>query len=246
MRKRGSRLRAICRSRSDDRLDQHVGLIRCYLLGEGSTLEEQATRLFAYGADKNFQQMRRWVRIYLGNRAAINGDVFEGLSMLGGALAEFEQMGFTFARSHYLCVRAEAILSGGDLAGALATLDEAREHGERTGEQIFRAEVKRRIGDVLCLQGHFDEAQAHYEEAISFAKKQEAKLFELRAATSLAKLFREQGRKDVARDTLAPVYDGFAEGFDTPPLKEAEALLDSVSTHVPLSHGSRGASRVGL
>jgi predicted ATPase len=78
---------------------------------------------------------------------------------------------------------------------------------------------------VLLATGDAAAAEASYREAIAIARRQSAKLWELRAATSLARLWRDQGKRAEARDLLAPVYSWFAEGFGTPVLQEAKALL---------------------
>jgi predicted ATPase len=98
----------------------------------------------------------------------------------------------------------------------------------RTGERWFAAELNRLKGQILLRQGHFEEAEELYRKALSIAREQKAKLWELRAAVSLARLWRDQGRRAAARDLLAPVYGWFTEGFDTPDLKEAKALLDAL------------------
>jgi predicted ATPase len=77
-------------------------------------------------------------------------------------------------------------------------------------------------------QGHTEAAEELYRKALSIAEEQEAKLWELRAAASLARLRRDQGRCAEARDLLAPIYGRFTEGFDTPDLKEAQALLNEL------------------
>ena len=81
----------------------------------------------------------------------------------------------------------------------------------------------------MLRQGHSQAAEELYAKALSIAREQEAKLWELRAAVSLAQLRRDQGRRAEARDLLAPVYGWFTEGFDTPDLREAKALLDELS-----------------
>ena len=120
---------------------------------------------------------------------------------------------------------ARACEVAGQVAEAVAQLDEALQIVERTGEGWFAAELNRHKGELLLRQGHTEAAEELYRKALSIAVEQEAKLWELRAAVSLARLRRDQGRPAEARDLLAPVYGWFTEGFDTQDLKEAEALL---------------------
>jgi predicted ATPase len=110
----------------------------------------------------------------------------------------------------------------------MTLLDDALNIVEQTGERWFAAELNRHKGRLLLRQGHTDAAEELYRRALSIAEEQEAKLWELRAAASLARLRREQGRRAEARDLLAPVYGWFTEGFDTPDLKDAGALLDEL------------------
>jgi predicted ATPase len=107
-------------------------------------------------------------------------------------------------------------------------LDDALRLVERTGERWFAAELNRHKGQLLLRQGHTEAAEQLYRNALSIAEEQEAKLWELRAAVSLARLRRDQGHRTEARDLLAPVYGWFTEGFDTPDLKKAKALLDEL------------------
>jgi predicted ATPase len=108
-------------------------------------------------------------------------------------------------------------------------LDEALQMVERTGERWFAAELNRHKGQLLLRQGHTEAAEELYRKALGIAAEQEAKLWELRAAVSLARLQRVQGRRAEARDLLAPIYGWFTEGFGTPDLKEAKALLDELT-----------------
>jgi predicted ATPase len=107
-------------------------------------------------------------------------------------------------------------------------LDDALQIAERTGVRWCAAELNRHKGELLLRQGHIEAAEDRYRKALSIAREQEGKLWELRAAVSLARLRRDQGRHTEARDLLAPVYGWFTEGFDTPDLKEARALLDQL------------------
>ena len=100
---------------------------------------------------------------------------------------------------------------------------------EKTGERWFVAEVYRQKGGLLQRRGQPEAAEQLYRKALRIAREQEAKLWELRAAVSLARLRRDQGRRAEARDFLAPIYGWFTEGFDTPVLQEAKALLDQLA-----------------
>ena len=99
---------------------------------------------------------------------------------------------------------------------------------ERTGGRWLAAELERLKGQLLRRQGHPEAAEELYRKALSIAREQEAKLWELRAAVSLARLWGEQGRHVEARDLLAPVYGWFTEGFDTPDLIKAKTLLEEL------------------
>jgi predicted ATPase len=103
---------------------------------------------------------------------------------------------------------------------------------ERTGVRWFAAELNRHKGQLLLRQGHTEAAEKLYRKALSIAAEQEAKLWELRAAASLAQLRRDQGghrQAREARELLASVYSWFSEGFDAPDLKQAKTLLDELS-----------------
>ena len=99
---------------------------------------------------------------------------------------------------------------------------------QRTGERWFAAELNRHKGQLLLRQGHSEVAEELYRKALSIARTQEAKLWELRAARDLARLWGERGRRAEARDLLAPVYGWFTEGLDTADLKAAAALLSEL------------------
>ena len=130
---------------------------------------------------------------------------------------------------HFIALLARACEIAGQVEEALALLDDALQIVERTGERWFAAELNRHKGRLLLRQGHSGAAEKLYRKALSIAVEQEAKLWELRTAVSLARLRRDQGRRAEARDLLAPVYNWFTEGFGTPDLKQAKALLDELT-----------------
>jgi predicted ATPase len=101
---------------------------------------------------------------------------------------------------------------------------------ETTEERYLKAELLHRVpGDLLNTAGDRAGAERHYREAIVVAKRQGAKLFQLRASVSLARFWREEDKRLEARDLLAPIYGWFTEGFDAPDLKDAKALLDELA-----------------
>jgi predicted ATPase len=95
----------------------------------------------------------------------------------------------------------------------------------------FKAEARRIAGEIALMSPEPDAAKAegHFERALAIARSQQAKSFELRAAMSMARLWRDQGKRDEARELLTPVYGWFTEGFDTLDLKQAKALLDELA-----------------
>src|SRR3984893_7575800 len=128
-----------------------------------------------------------------------------------------------------IALMARACEIAGQVNEAVTLLKDALQIGERTGERWLEAELNRHKGQLLLRQGHAEAAEELYCKALSIAEEQGAKLWELRAAMSLARLRRDQGRPAEARDLLAPVYGWFTEGFATPDLKGARALLDTLT-----------------
>jgi predicted ATPase len=132
-------------------------------------------------------------------------------------------------RLYGLARLADALVRQGEHGAALAATSEGRKAQEETGHRQWEAEVHRLEGVALSGLNRIDEAQAAFEEALRIARRQQAKSYELRVATSLARLWGEQGRRVQAHDLLVPVYGWFTEGFDTADLKEAKALLDELT-----------------
>ena len=111
----------------------------------------------------------------------------------------------------------------------LNCLVEAAQIIETTDERYHEAELQRLRGDLLGMIGDLSVAERSYDHAIAVARSQSAKLLELRASTSLARLWRDQGKRADARDLLGPIYGWFTEGFGAPDLKDAKALLDELA-----------------
>jgi predicted ATPase len=130
-----------------------------------------------------------------------------------------------------LSLLAKSYADIGQLDDAWRSLDEAKTVIERTKETWFEAYVYCIAGEVALKSPQPDasKAEAYFEQALAVARQQQAKSWELRAAMSLARLWRDQGKVRQARELLAPVYGWFTEGFDTRDLKEAKALLDALA-----------------
>jgi predicted ATPase len=154
------------------------------------------------------------------------GRADDGIPLVGAGLRD---LGFFSFKPWTLTLLADACRMAGQSQGALTHLAEARHLAEETEARHFQAETLRLTGDVLLATGDAAAAEASYREGIAIAQRQSAKLWELRAAMSLARLWRDQGKRTDARDQLAPVYNWFTEGFGTPVLQEAKALLDELS-----------------
>ena len=118
----------------------------------------------------------------------------------------------------------------GFIEPALATIDQAQELAETTGHRVYLADVYRMKGEILAHAGaEHGDPEHYFLKAIELAQSQQAKSWELRAATSLARLWQSQGKLKEAHDLLAPAYEWFTEGFDTADLIDAKALLDELS-----------------
>ena len=126
---------------------------------------------------------------------------------------------------------ARAYAELGQCDDAWRCIGEAMTAVETTKEKWCEAEVHRFAGEIALMSPEPDaeKAQAYFEHALAVARQQQAKSWELRAAMSMARLWRDQGKRDEAHDLLAPIYGWFTEGFDTLDLKEAKALLDELN-----------------
>jgi predicted ATPase len=154
-------------------------------------------------------------------------DIRAGITRMRGALAVLQANADEDFMPHYLLLLATAHARAEEFAEALSLVRGALARLEGTGERLFEAELHRLEGKLL-VSSDWPGAEGCFRKAIAVAQAQQARLWELRAATSLARLWAEQGRRAEAHDLLAPVYGWFTEGFDTADLKDAKALLDEL------------------
>jgi predicted ATPase len=159
------------------------------------------------------------------------GDVIEGLRLIRAALAELRQTEFVLGFTEFAGALVEGFVGTGQVSQAAAAIDEALEHSERNEERWCLAELLRIKGELLLIQGvqHIaGTAEDLFSKALDWARRQGALSWELRAATTLARVWRDEGRTDDARELLAPLYSRFTEGFQTTDLKTAKALVDNL------------------
>jgi predicted ATPase len=198
------------------------------LAGNDAALNEWADELIAVATEQGFPFWHAHGTATRGWAKVKRGDVAEGMSLLRDGLASLRATGAQIGVPSVLAFLARTCEIAGQIEEGLALLDEALHIVERTGECWFLAELNRHKGQLMLRQGHAEAAEELYRKALSIAREQQAKLWELRAAVNLARLWRDQGRRTQGRDLLTPVYGWFTEGFDTPDLKEAKALLDEL------------------
>ena len=141
----------------------------------------------------------------------------------------FSSSGRRVMRPYMQAVLARAKADLGKLAEAFELVDEALRATDAQGERWSEAELHHVRARLLMARGQFDESEVHLWRSIEISRSQKARAFELRAATSLARLWRDQGKVQQARELLAPVYGWFTEGFDTRDLKEAKMLLEELA-----------------
>jgi len=165
-----------------------------------------------------------------GSLVALTGKASEARQMLVSALSEYRSTGATLWVAAHLSYLAEVFAELAQFDEAWRRIGEAMTLIETTKERWFEAEVNRIAGELALKSPKPDAAktETHLNRALAIARAQQAKSWELRAAMSMARLWRDQGKRQQAHDLLVPVYGWFTEGFDTLDLKEAKALLEQL------------------
>ena len=150
-------------------------------------------------------------------------------------LAAYRAMGSELARSHFLSFLVEGYAKAGQIEEGFAILAEAFDMVEGNNDRVVEAKLYQLKGELLLQARNqspettMKEAEQCFQQAIKVARRQEAKSWELGAATSLARLWKKQGKVKEARQLLSEIYSWFTEGFDTKALQEAKTLLDALS-----------------
>jgi class 3 adenylate cyclase/predicted ATPase len=161
---------------------------------------------------------------------AQQGQGRDGIAQINQGLITYRATGAEIERPYSLGLLADVHGTMGQPEAGLTVLTEALSLADTTGARWYESELYRLKGELLLQQSldNHTEADTWFQHAIRIAQSQQAKSWELRAATSLARLWQQQGKRQEAQDLLAPVYGWFTEGFDTADLKDAKALLNEL------------------
>jgi predicted ATPase len=186
--------------------------------------------LAALAEEKNAAFWKAGATTHRGCALAMTGRAADALPLIDTGMTALRATGATMFSPLYLSYLARACLELGKFDEASRWISEATAAMQTSKESWWEAEIAR-IEGVLALKALPDaaKAEAYFERALAVARQQQAKSWELRAAMSLARLWRDQGKVQQARELLAPVYGWFTEGFDTRDLKEAKALLEELA-----------------
>jgi predicted ATPase len=215
----------------------HPNTIAYALLG-GSTLHqllrdqrgvrEQAEPLIALATEQGFPLYLAAGTVVRGWVLADGGRAQDGIAAIRRGLADYRATGAELYSPYFLALLADAHGRADQAATGLSLVADALGGVERTGVRWIEAELQRLRGELLLALPEPDqhEAEACFGQALAVAREQDARMWELRAATSLGRLWRDQGKRAEARDLLAPIHGWFSEGSDTPDLQRAKALLD--------------------
>jgi predicted ATPase len=210
----------------------YASIFPCWIecaVGSPQNLRRHAEQLVFLASEHGFPLPLAWGLIFRGWSTSALGEPEEGYALVARGLSMYRATGSVISMAFALTLLAEACNRLDRTTEGLSYLTEAEQIIETTNDAFAEAELHRVRGDLLNANGDVAGAELSYQQAIAIAKRQSAKMFELRASTSLARLWRDQGKQEEARELLAPVYGWFTEGFDTLDLKEAKVLVDELA-----------------
>ena len=207
-------------------------LIPYTLCGNRAAAAAHAQEVVALAEEKGASLWKALAMMNQGSVLALAGRASDAIEKLISGIAAYRTTGATIWVPFFLPHLARAYAELGQFEEAWRCIGEAMTAVETTKEKWCEAEIHRTAGELTLMSPEPDtaKAEAHFERALGIAREQKANSWELRAAMSLARLWRDQGKRQEARDLLAPVYGWFTEGFDTLDLKQAKALLQEFAS----------------
>jgi predicted ATPase len=197
-----------------------------------SLADELAHELLMVADQKGAVLWKASSLIYQGCVCAASAKPADAVTLMTAGIASYRSTGATALLTVFLSYLGRAYADLGQFDEAWRCIDEASSIIKTAEEKIWEAEVNRISGEITMLSRPLDatKAEQHLTDALAVARRQQAKSWELRAAMSMARLWRDQGKVQQARELLAPIYGWFTEGFDTRDLKDAKALLEELAT----------------
>ena len=198
---------------------------------KGRASQERAAAAIVLATEQGFPYWRTLGSMPHAWALAQQGQAREGIEQLRQGLMAWQAIGGGLLRPYFLALLAEAYGTMGQPAAGLTVLAEALTFADKTGERFYEPEFHRLRGALLLQQSadNHGEVQACFHRALDVARSPQARSLELRTATSLSRLWQQQGKRHEARQLLDEVYGWFTEGFDTADLQEAKALLEELS-----------------
>jgi predicted ATPase len=196
-------------------------------------VEAIGNRLLSLSEEHGLSYASDLARMLLGWAKSELGHATEGVELINQALAGFAETGANVAITYFLTLLAHAQACAGDAESGLRTIEEALAANPQ--ELMWRAYTLTCRGELRLKLGQPAMAEADFRDAIEMARSLEHKAWQLRAATSLARLLMRRGDHLAARGSLEPVYSSFDEGFETPDLREAGLLLVEMAHHLPVT-----------
>jgi predicted ATPase len=202
------------------------------LCGNYAAATARADELAALAVEKGAVEWKAMGILDQGRLLALTGKASDAVQIMNSGIAALRSMGSTTWMPWRLSSLASAHAQFGQFDKAWRCIGEAMTAVETTKERWSEAEINRIAGEIALMSGEPDaaRAEAYFERALAVSREQQAKSWELRAAMSMARLWRDQRKRQQAHDLLAPVYGWFTEGFETLDLKEAKALLDKLAS----------------
>jgi predicted ATPase/class 3 adenylate cyclase len=227
----GAGLRA-ARALSNPHTLAHALALACRyhsMLGATASLHHATEELAALAAEHRFPFYAAAGQIYRGWVLSAGPEVARGIEVLREGMATFMDLGSMALRPYFSARIALLSAAAGALGEGLDLLDQAVQQVEQSGQRWCEAEIQRSKGELLARFADARQAESCLQRSLDTARRQGARLWELRTACSLGRLWREQGRHDDAGALVRPIHGWFSEGFDAPDLEEARALLDGLA-----------------
>jgi predicted ATPase len=203
-----------------------------FLSANYATASAANDKLLALAYEKNARYWKAVGTVLKGNLFAVSGRTLDAIQEITSGLTAFRSTGATLYVPSWLSYLARAYADLGKIDDAWHCISEATTEIGMTKQRWCEAEVNRVAGEITLMSPEPDaaKAQEYFKRALAVARRRQAKSWELRAAMDLARLWRDEGKPQQARELLGPTYGWFSEGFDTLDLKEAKGLLNTLAS----------------